>query len=80
MHNVLLIIFVFLFQRGPDRFIASLNCVEDDLLLIIYMLHESGAQVTMEADGDTPLTLALDPEVKFYAGAVLLGMLSMYVI
>jgi len=44
------------------------------------MLHESGAQVTMEADGDTPLTLALDPEVKFYAGAVLLGMLSMYVI
>ena len=37
------------------------------------MLHESGAQVTTEANGDIPLTLALDPEVKFYAGAVLLG-------
>lgn len=43
-------------------------------LQIIYLLHDSGANVTTEsAAGVTPLKMALDPSVDFVIGAVLLG-------
>ena len=54
---------------------AKLSSAQDDRLQIIYLLHEVGADVTVEsAPGETPFVLALDPSINFKIGAVLLGM------
>ena len=56
---------------------AKLSSAQDDRLQIIYLLHEVGADVTVEsAPGETPFVLALDLSINFKIGAVLLGMCS----
>lgn len=60
-----------------NQLLANLSPAQDNQLQIIYLLHESGADVTIESSpGVTPLAMALDSSVDFKIGAVLLGSLT----
>ena len=69
-------------QSARDRFITNLSPAQDNQLQIIYLLHEAGANVTVESSPSvTPFVLALElcPTVDFWIGAVLLGLIYTYI-
>ena len=64
-------------QFVRHQLLADLSLAKDNQLQIIYLLHESGADVTVESvPGVTPLAMALDPSVDFKIAAVLLGLFT----
>ena len=54
--------------------IPNLSPAQNNQLQMIYLLHESGADVTIESAGVTPLELARHPFVDFQIAGVLLGL------